>query len=104
KLAGPVLLLHAEEDERVRVEHSKEFEKAAKKAGKRVELVELDDELHELAKEESRVLWFEKLTAFFERSLAAPRAAEAIAPDEVVAPAAAAPESAPANIERGEAL
>jgi dipeptidyl aminopeptidase/acylaminoacyl peptidase len=95
RLAGPVLLLHSEEDERVRIEHAKELEKAAKKAGKRVELVEFDDELHELAKEENRVLWFEKLTAFFERSLAAPPAAEAAAP--------AAPESAPASLDEGGA-
>jgi len=89
-LAGPVLLLHPEEDERVRIDHSKAFEKAAKKAGKSVELVEFDDELHELAKEENRLLWFEKLTDFFERSLAARPEPSAAAP-ETAAPANAAP-------------
>lgn len=69
-LAGPVLLLHSEHDERVRIEQSERFVKAARKLGKAVELVTFEGELHELASEPNRLLWFEKLTAFFERSLA----------------------------------
>ncbi len=70
-LAGPVLLLHAERDERVRLEQSERYAKAAKKIGRPIELVTFDDELHELAREPNRVRWFEKLTEFFERTLAA---------------------------------
>jgi dipeptidyl aminopeptidase/acylaminoacyl peptidase len=76
-LDRPVLLLHSEEDERVRVEHSESFAKLAKKAGKPVELVTFEPELHELALDKNRVLWFEKLTEFFTKSLAAEAAPEA---------------------------
>jgi dipeptidyl aminopeptidase/acylaminoacyl peptidase len=69
-LDKPVLLLHPEHDERVRFEQSERFAKLAQKAGKPVELVELEGELHELARESNRLLWFEKLTGFFEKSLA----------------------------------
>ncbi len=70
-LAGPVLLLHAAHDERVRLDQSERYAKAARKLGKPVELVEFEGELHELAQEANRVLWLEKLTAFFEKTLAA---------------------------------
>lgn len=76
-LDRPVLLLHSEYDERVRAEHSEDFAKLATKAGKAVELVEFEGELHELALEKHRVLWFEKLTGFFTKSLAAESAPEA---------------------------
>jgi dipeptidyl aminopeptidase/acylaminoacyl peptidase len=91
KLDRPVLLLHSEHDERVRVEHSARFAKLAAKIGKPVELVVFDGELYELAREEHRMLWFEKLTAFFEKSLAPP--------PEVPAAPAAAPE-APSSEEK----
>jgi dienelactone hydrolase len=71
-LDKPVLLLHSQYDERVRLEHSERFAKLAQKAGKPVELVIFEGELHQLALESNRVLWFEKLSAFFEKSLAAP--------------------------------
>jgi dienelactone hydrolase len=74
-LDRPVLLLHPEYDERVRLEHSVRFAKLAQKAGKPVELVEFEGELHQLAWESNRVLWFEKLTTFFEQTLAAPQEA-----------------------------
>ena len=70
-LAGPVLLLHSEHDERVRIDQSERYLKAARKVGKPVELVTFEGELHELASEPNRLLWFEKLTEFFERTLAA---------------------------------
>lgn len=78
----PLLLLHSQRDERVRVEQSEEFARLAKKAGKPVELVVFADELYELAREKNRVLWFEKLTAFFQQSLAPepPPAPEAAPP------------------------
>jgi len=91
-LGEPVLLLHSQYDERVRLEHSERFAKLAQKAGKPVELVIFDGELHQLAREPNRVLWFEKLTAFFEQSLAAseaepaPEAAPIIAPTEEKTP------------------
>jgi dipeptidyl aminopeptidase/acylaminoacyl peptidase len=88
KLDRPVLLLHSEHDERVRVEQSERFAKLAEKSGKPVELVVFEGELHQLASEANRVLWFEKLTAFFEKSLAAP-------PE---APAAAAPTAPKENV------
>jgi dipeptidyl aminopeptidase/acylaminoacyl peptidase len=91
KLERPVLLLHSEHDERVRVEHSARFAKLAAKVGKPVEVVVFDGELYELAREEHRMLWFEKLTAFFEKSLAPP--------PEVPAAPAAAPE-APSSEEK----
>jgi dipeptidyl aminopeptidase/acylaminoacyl peptidase len=71
-LDRPVLLLHSEHDERVRFDHSARFAKAAQKAGKRVELVEFEGEVHTLARESNRILWFEKLTSFFRSALAPP--------------------------------
>jgi dipeptidyl aminopeptidase/acylaminoacyl peptidase len=85
KIDRPVLLLHSEHDERVRVDHSTRFAKLAAKAGRPVELNVFDGELYELAREEHRILWFEKLTAFFHKSLAPP--------PEVPAVPAAAPET-----------
>ena len=55
----------------MRVDQSERYSKAARKLGKPVELVEFEGELHELAQETNRVLWLEKLTAFFEKTLAA---------------------------------
>jgi dipeptidyl aminopeptidase/acylaminoacyl peptidase len=69
--ARPVLLMHPEYDERVPLEHAESLVKAAKKAGKTIELVEFESEVHELAREANRVLWFEKLAEFFQRTLAA---------------------------------
>jgi dipeptidyl aminopeptidase/acylaminoacyl peptidase len=71
KLERPVLLLHSEHDERVRFVHSESFAKAAIKLGKPVELVGFENELYEPALELHRLLWFEKLTGFFEKALAA---------------------------------
>jgi dipeptidyl aminopeptidase/acylaminoacyl peptidase len=86
-LDRPVLLLHSEHDERVRFDHSERFAKAAAKVGKRVELVEFEGEVHTLARESNRILWFEKLTSFFQQALAPP-AAPTPAPNTPAAPAA----------------
>jgi dipeptidyl aminopeptidase/acylaminoacyl peptidase len=88
KLDRPVLLLHPEHDERVLLEHSERFAKLAAKAGRPVELVVFPGELHELAREPNRMLWFEKLTAFFQESLAPP-------PEVPAAPAAEAETPSP---------
>jgi dipeptidyl aminopeptidase/acylaminoacyl peptidase len=85
-LDEPVLLLHSQYDERVRLEHSERFAKLAQKTGKPVELVIFEGELHQLARESNRVLWFEKLTAFFEQSLAASEAAPAPGAAPIAAP------------------
>ncbi|HEY8122833.1 MAG TPA: prolyl oligopeptidase family serine peptidase [Myxococcota bacterium] len=69
-LDRPVLLLHSAHDERVRVDHAERLAKLAAKAGKPVEFVEFEGELHELAQEGNRMLWFDKLTQFFETTLA----------------------------------
>jgi dipeptidyl aminopeptidase/acylaminoacyl peptidase len=95
-LNRPVLLLHSEHDERVRVEHSQRFLKLAQKAGKDVQLVEFEGELHRLAMESNRVLLFEELTTFFEKSLA-PRTAPA---QPAPSPAPASAPAAPAAEER----
>jgi dipeptidyl aminopeptidase/acylaminoacyl peptidase len=80
QLNKPVLLLHSERDERVRFEHAKQFEKVAEKAGHPVGVVEFSGELHELALESNRMLWFETLTEFFDLELAPPAPAAEPAP------------------------
>ncbi len=82
-LGHPVLLLHSERDERVRLAQAQDYEKQARTAGKAVELIVFDEELHELAQETNRVLWFQKLTSFFEKNLAAPAAPAPAAPKSV---------------------
>jgi dipeptidyl aminopeptidase/acylaminoacyl peptidase len=81
--SAPVLLLHSEYDERVTLEHAERYAAAARKAGRSVALVEFENEVHELASEKNRVLWFEKLTGFFQNALApaAPTSAPAAAPE-----------------------
>jgi dienelactone hydrolase len=86
-LDRPVLLLHSERDERVRAEHSERFAEAAREAGKAVEYVRFEDELYQLAKESNRVLWFEKLTAFFTKSLAPAARPSPAPPASAAAPA-----------------
>jgi dipeptidyl aminopeptidase/acylaminoacyl peptidase len=71
-VTSPVLLLHSEYDERVPLSHAERYAEAARKAGRAVELVEFEGEVHELAHEKNRLLWFEKLTAFFQTALAPP--------------------------------
>jgi dienelactone hydrolase len=70
RLDKPVMLLHSDRDERVRVEHAEQFEKVAEKAGHPVGFVRFGGELHELALESNRVMWFESLTLFFDETLA----------------------------------
>lgn len=82
-MRGPVLLLHSERDEYVRVEQARTLAKALQKAGKAVEFVEFPDDLRELGLEQNRILLFQRLTSFFESQLAAevptPAAADAAA-------------------------
>jgi len=88
-VTAPVLLLHSEHDERVTLDHSERYAEVARKAGRSVELVEFEGEVHELANEKNRVRWFEKLTAFFQTALAP------AAPTPAAAPAAVAQETQP---------
>lgn len=54
KAKAPVLLIHAKNDFNVRIEQSRKMAKALKKAGKKVELITIDDENHSLDSVESR--------------------------------------------------
>jgi len=73
EIVAPVLLGHGEQDGNVRVEHSRKMHAALRKAGKPVEYLEFEHEIHGFALEANRIRWYEALIAFFEKNLA-PRA------------------------------
>ena len=70
----PILLGHGDEDDRVEVHHSRKMAAALRKAGKEVEYLEFEHEVHGFRLEANRIRWYEALIAFFEKNLA-PRAA-----------------------------
>ncbi len=66
---SPVLLLHAERDETVPFEQSKDMFKALKSAGKEVTLIEMKDDNHYLMDQDSRVLLLKNLLPFLREHL-----------------------------------
>jgi dipeptidyl aminopeptidase/acylaminoacyl peptidase len=81
RAAIPVLLGHGDEDDRVDVHHSRKMAAALRKAGKPVEYLEFEHEIHGFRLEANRIRWYEALIAFFEKNLA-PRAALPANPDD----------------------
>lgn len=80
RLQRPVLLVHGTNDRRVPIAQFEKLVAAAKKAGKTIETLELDDG-HSLVKEENELKFYETLLAFLERhNPADPRAPVAAAP------------------------
>jgi dipeptidyl aminopeptidase/acylaminoacyl peptidase len=75
-IASPVLLGHGENDQRVHVKHSRRMEDALRDAGKAVEYLEFEEEVHGFLLEANRIRWYSALAAFFEKHLA-PRATAA---------------------------
>jgi dipeptidyl aminopeptidase/acylaminoacyl peptidase len=73
ELRVPVLLGHGEDDEVVNVEQSRKMAAALRKAGKTVEYLEFEHEIHGFLLEANRIRWYEALISFFEKNLA-PRA------------------------------
>jgi dipeptidyl aminopeptidase/acylaminoacyl peptidase len=69
-IRAPVLLGHGEDDQRVHVQHSRDMASALKKAGKQVEYLEFEDEIHGFLLERNRIQFYERLVAFFEQNLA----------------------------------
>ncbi len=76
KIRAPVLLGHGENDWRIHVKHAREFADALRDAGKPVEYLEFEHEVHGFVLEANRIGWYEALAAFLEKNLA-PRAAAA---------------------------
>ena len=68
--AVPVLLVHSEDDEVVPVKQSEKMLSRLRKAGKDVTYIELEDDGHNLASRESRVLILRATYEFLDRNLA----------------------------------
>lgn len=64
---APVLLIHGENDKVVPIRQSKAMEKKLKKAGKQVEFIKIDDELHSFTTAEARTKTVESIVAFVDR-------------------------------------
>ncbi len=73
ELRVPILLGHGEDDDVVNVVQSRKMAAALRKAGKPVEYLEFEHEIHGFLLEANRIRWYEALIAFFEKNLA-PRA------------------------------
>jgi dipeptidyl aminopeptidase/acylaminoacyl peptidase len=88
---APVLLIHGSQDTTVPIEQSTIMERALKQAGKQVKLVRITGDDHSLVTSENRRAALTEISAFLAQHLGpgAPRSA--------VAPAAAAPATAPAT-------
>lgn len=65
----PVLLLHGDDDTVVPMKHSREMEKALKRAGKYVRFVKLKDEDHWLSLPETRIQLLREMDAFLAQYL-----------------------------------
>ena len=65
----PVLLLHGRDDTVVRIDQSKRMEKALRKAGKDVTLIQLKGEDHWLTQEETRIETLRAMASFIEKHL-----------------------------------
>lgn len=66
---APVLLIHGKDDTVVRINHSSVMEKALRKSGKDVKLVELDGEDHWLSSSETRLATLKVIQEFLEKNL-----------------------------------
>lgn len=64
---APVLLIHGENDKVVPIRQSKAMAKKLKKAGKQVEFIKIDDELHSFTTTEARTKTVESIVAFVDR-------------------------------------
>lgn len=62
----PVLLGHGEDDPTVHVDHSRRMARALEGAGKQVELVVYDDEIHGRRGQANRRDWYTRLAGFFD--------------------------------------
>lgn len=68
-IKAPLLLIHGTEDTRVRVSQSRDFYRAAERAGIDIEYVELEDGTHFLDEYRNRLAVFEALDSFLKRHL-----------------------------------
>jgi dipeptidyl aminopeptidase/acylaminoacyl peptidase len=64
---APILLIHGKDDSTVPIEQSLIMERALKRAGKPVELVQLDSEDHYLSREVTRTAMLKALVEFVEK-------------------------------------
>jgi dipeptidyl aminopeptidase/acylaminoacyl peptidase len=69
KFATPVLLLHGENDQTVKLAQSEDLYKALKKSKNKVELIELDSDTHDLDNPKNRIIAFEAIDKFLEKYL-----------------------------------
>jgi len=70
KVQAPVLLAHGENDSRVHVKHSAKMANALRRAGKDVEYLEFENEIHGFILEQNRIAFYHKLASFLEENLA----------------------------------
>ncbi len=69
KITTPVLLVHGTDDRSVKVEQSRDMEKAMRKAGKHVEYIELDGGDHHLSNNDHRLTTFSAMDEFLAKHL-----------------------------------
>lgn len=91
----PVLLGHGADDQRVHVKHSRNMASALRDAGKQVEYLEFEDEIHGFLLEANRIQFYERLLAFFEAELSPRAEAGASGGDAAATDAMGDPEAAP---------
>lgn len=73
ELQSPVLLFHGDRDINVTIKHSKMMHKALKKAKVDVELVVYKDTAHQIWRNEYRIDMLQKMAAFLDQNIGAPR-------------------------------
>lgn len=66
----PVLLAHGEDDQRAHPSQSRDMHKALEKAGKQVEYMEFENEIHGFLFERNRIAFYTRLIEFFDEHLA----------------------------------
>ncbi len=74
ELDVPVLIFHPDEDLNVPVQQGRDLEKALRKAGKRVEYIEYEDDEHGIWRHASRIDMLTRIGEFLAEHLASPQA------------------------------
>jgi dipeptidyl aminopeptidase/acylaminoacyl peptidase len=73
EIRAPVLLAHGQDDQRLNANQSRDMHEALKKAGKQVEYMEFENEIHGFLFERNKIAFYSRLIEFFDEHLA-PRA------------------------------